>query len=419
MFAKTLALVSLAALCFAHNTGNGGGSRKTCEVPAKGAGQDDGPTINSVFKKCSRNSKIVLDKYYVVDTLLQTEGLDNVEIELSGTVQYTPDIAKWSPQSLYLVYQNATTFWFLSGNNIHMYGGGTIDGNGQVWWDTLNNTHNSGTAGGSSTTFARPIPLTVGNATNVVIENIHEISSPFWNNFVYQSKNVTYKNINIRAVSYSSSPTANSDGWDIYRSDHVTVRDSVVDNDDDCVSFKPNSTNIIVANMWCNGSHGISVGSLGQYAGETDIVENVYVSNITMMNAQNGARIKVFGGNPSPTSTVGGGSGHVRNVTFKDFYVKNVDNPVLINQCYSTDANVCAQYPSNLSISDVHYINVHGTSSGAEGSVVVDLECSDQCQDITAKGTRISPPNGTATYICKNIASTSQLDFNCTAPSTA
>jgi galacturan 1,4-alpha-galacturonidase len=34
-----------------------------------------------------------------------------------------------------MTYQNATTFWFLSGNNIKLYGGGTIDGNGQVWWD--------------------------------------------------------------------------------------------------------------------------------------------------------------------------------------------------------------------------------------------------------------------------------------------
>ena len=82
MLAKFLALASLAAVSLAHNTHN---TRKTCEVPAKGAGQDDGPTINSVFKKCSHNSKIVLDKYYVVDTLLLTQNLDNVEIELSGT----------------------------------------------------------------------------------------------------------------------------------------------------------------------------------------------------------------------------------------------------------------------------------------------------------------------------------------------
>ena len=94
-----------------------------------------------------------------------------------------------------------------------------------------------------------------------------------------------------------------------------------MNNDDDCVctcldsslpfkdhsrstvdapAFKPNSTNILVQNMWCNGSHGISVGSLGQYATEMDIVANVSVKNVTMLNAQNGARIKVFGGNPDP-----------------------------------------------------------------------------------------------------------------------
>lgn len=42
--------------------------------------------------------------------------------------------------------------------------------------------------------------------------------------------------------------------------------------------------------------------ALGQYAGETDIVANVLVENISMNNAENGARIKVFGGNPDPNS---------------------------------------------------------------------------------------------------------------------
>lgn len=78
---------------------------------------------------------------------------------------------------------------------------------------------------------------------------------------------------------------------------------------------------MVVSNLWCNGSHGISVGSLGQvrlvfyfleqinfrhhykYAGETDIVENVYVKNVTMRYAENGARIKVFGGSPDPSTS--------------------------------------------------------------------------------------------------------------------
>lgn len=54
---------------------------------------------------------------------------------------------------------------------------------------------------------------------------------------------------------------------------------------EDCVSFKPNSTDILVQNLHCNGSHGISVGSLGQYKGEVDIVKNVLVYNISMYNA--------------------------------------------------------------------------------------------------------------------------------------
>lgn len=71
----------------------------------------------------------------------------------------------------------------------------------------------------------------------------------------------------------------------------------------DCVSFKPNSTYILVESLSCNGSHGISVGSLGQYVGEYDIVEDIYVANISMHNAAAGARIKVW---PDTSSELSG-----------------------------------------------------------------------------------------------------------------
>jgi hypothetical protein len=65
--------------------------------------------------------------------------------------------------------------------------------------------------------------------------------------------------------------------------------------------------------MYCDGSHGISVGSLGQYYGVSDIVSDIYIKNITMLNAEHGARIKVFPGHNDTSSVSGGGTGYVRN----------------------------------------------------------------------------------------------------------
>ena len=101
----------------------------------------------------------------------------------------------------------------------------------------------------------------------------------------------------------------------------------------DCVSFKPNSTNMLVQNLQCNGSHGISVGSLGQYKTEVDIVENIMVYNISMSNAENGGRIKVWPGVPSTLSADlqgGGGTGSVQNITYDTMTINNCDCKLIL-----------------------------------------------------------------------------------------
>lgn len=146
----------------------------------------------------------------------------------------------------------------------------------------------------------------------------------------------------------SSVRPRNTDGWDTLRSNSIVIQNSRIDNTDDCVSFKPNSTDIIVQGLQCSGSHGISVGSLGQYVGEIDIVENIYVYNISMSNATDGARLKVWPGiPPGVTATnVGGGSGYVRNITYEDFGNHNNDLAIQVNQCYGADnQTICNQYP--------------------------------------------------------------------------
>jgi galacturan 1,4-alpha-galacturonidase len=205
----------------------------------------------------------------------------------------------------------------------------------------------------------------------VLVTGVKMINGPNWMNLITDSKNVTFSNISISDVSTSTNPVRNTDGWDTYRSSDIVIKDSVIHNGDDCVSFKPNSTNIVVSNLDCTGSHGISVGSLGQYPGVVDIVQNIVVENIKMTSASNGVRIKTWAG-PNV------GSGLVKNITYHNFWNNNVQLPVTIDQCYGTSAALCASNPSNTLIQDIFFKNITGTASGA---VVAQLGCSpgDRC----------------------------------------
>jgi len=175
----------------------------------------------------------------------------------------------------------------------------------------------------------------------------------------------------------------------------VQILNSVIVNGDDCVAFKPNATNVLVENLNCTGSHGISVGSLGQFPGMFDIVENVLAKNIQMTDAQNGARIKAWAG-PNV------GSGIVKNVTFQNFFETAVGNPIIIDQCYMTNATACAQFPSNTLIQDIWFNNITGTGTT---SVVASLSCSPdgRCSDINVNDIRLSFPQGSTTYSCQNL----------------
>jgi galacturan 1,4-alpha-galacturonidase len=312
-------------------------------------------------------------------------GLANKHISLQGTLKFKADLGYWAGNGFYIPFQTQITFWLLGGNNIILDGGGTLDGSGQAWWDAF----------AKNSTLLRPITLTVFQGTNVTVSNIRMINGPEWHNLVNEGKNVVYNNISINAVSTSSNGAANTDGWNVYRSDSVQILNSVIVNGDDCVAFKPNATNVLVENLDCTGSHGISVGSLGQYPGIYDIVENVLAKNVKMTKAQNGARIKVWAGQNV-------GSGIVKNITFQNFIETSVDNPVVIDQCYETSTADCKSFPSNTLIQDIWFTNITGTGTK---SAVASLACSPggRCSDINVNDIKLTYSGGTAKYTCQNV----------------
>ncbi|KAI5198363.1 glycoside hydrolase family 28 protein [Aureobasidium subglaciale EXF-2481] len=366
------------------------------------ASEDDTDDISADFvwalEQAQNGGLVHLEegKTYVIGKKIDLPVLNDVYIKLDGTLKFTDDIEYWQKNYFYYPFQKSITFMVWSGQDIRIYGKGTMDGNGQAWYD--------GFAGreilDADNTYYRPILFLTDNATNVDVEGITFLNSPCWTTFLVRTKDVSFDNVYIEAFSTNASALPkNTDGFDSLNVDGLTVTNTRVNVGDDCFSPKPNTTNIYVENLWCNGTHGVSMGSIGQYPGVLDYISNAYMKNITLLNGQNGARLKAWAG-PQV------GYGYISNITYENIYIENTDAPIVLDQCYfNINETTCAAYPSNVNITDVKFINVTGSSSGKEGGVVADLTCSPgaTCSGIMLEGIDLTSPNGTSEIVCNNI----------------
>jgi galacturan 1,4-alpha-galacturonidase len=280
--------------------------------------------------------------------------------------------------NFYYDFQRSITFWKWGGDKIKIYGSGTLNGNGQAWYN--------GFAGkeilDDDNVYYRPILFLTDGANKISIEGIEFLNSPCWTNFLVNTNDISFDNVRIEAVS--------NNAWDTYNVKGISVTNSRVNIGDDCFSPKPNTSDIFVKNLWCNGTHGVSMGSIGQYAGTLDYIENAYIENVTMLEAQNGARLKAWAG-PNV------GYGYIRNITFKDFEIGTTDWPIVLDQCYfNINSTTCAAYPSRVNMTDIVFENFRGSSSGKNGKRVAKLTCSPAavCENITLKNIELTTATG-------------------------
>ncbi|KAI9728290.1 MAG: hypothetical protein M1834_007692 [Cirrosporium novae-zelandiae] len=383
---------------------------KVCYVSTHNGTADDSEYILQAINECNPNGHVVFsaENTYTIGTALDLTNLTHVDLDIQGYIKFTNDTDYWQANGFYQTFQNATTFFQLGGEDVNVYGGGTLDGNGQIWYDLY----------AEDEYILRPILFGIIGLKSGTIADLKLRYSPQWYNLIANSSDVVYDNIDISGYSNSENDAKNTDGWDTYRCDGITIQNSVINNGDDCVSFKPNSTNILIQSLHCNGSHGISVGSLGQYIGEVDIVENIYVANISMYNASDGARIKVWPGVASALSgdlQGGGGSGSVKNVTYEDMYVNNVAYAIEVTQCYGqSNKTLCSEYPSSLTIDDILFKNFTGKTSSKHDPYVGTIVCSSTtvCSNISAVDIDVTAPSGGDDFVCTNVDE-SLLDVDC------
>lgn len=396
---------------------------RPCSISPLGQGQDDTDQILKVVEDCGTNGHITLEAGNFNITKKMYWNLTNTHVDLYGTLNFVPDIDYWldANNTYRVVFIQSQASWFVvSGTNFeidaHWVGG--IKGNGQTWWEAFTVLPREDGDG-------RPLSLTLFQAHHATVRNFIIDSQPFWCNAVANSTDVVYDGMLCNATNtnpefFGQNIVPNTDGIDTYRSDNIKLLNWDITCGDDCLAVKGNTSNLFAQNYTCRGGNGVAFGSLGQYVGMDDIVENVLFQdfhnirlNVSIQpNMKQGVYFKSWDGtvNGVPPTGGGGAGGFVKNVVIKNFVLDQVDTPVALHQ---TNGGHSGDTPSSLQFSELHFENFTGTATGGE---LVDIECSANahCENITFADFDVTPPSGTSVrLVCVNVDSISGLSAPC------
>lgn len=194
-------------------------------------------------------------------------------------------------------------------HDFKLTGHGIFDAQGTSTWP-LN--HRTGK------TFPTSIQFSYVN--NSVVEGITSLNSKMFHMMIYMCNNIVLQYLDF--IAPENSP--NTDGIHIGLSNNIQISTTHIGTGDDCISIGPTNNGVTVENVFCGPGHGISIGSLGKYQTDFD-VSNVFVKNCTIVQTMNGVRIKTWQKSYSLTC---------KNFTFEDIHMKNVYNPIIIDQEY-------------------------------------------------------------------------------------
>ncbi|KAK6930232.1 Glycoside hydrolase, family 28 [Dillenia turbinata] len=228
---------------------------------------------------------------------------------INGTVK-APSSPEAFDKDQWILFQNL--------KNLHVMGGtGTslLDGQGQEAWNH---------SGSKTNEFQRPVSLKLADVIGGSIGDIGLLNSKFFHINLFRCQDISVERIHITAP--GDSP--NTDGIHLGDSTNINITSSIIGVGDDCISIGPGSNNVFVYNITCGPGHGISIGSLGEYANEKDVV-GIRVRNCTINGTTNGVRIKSW-----PESTPS--EVKLSNIEFRNIWGTSNTKPAVTLVCSST-----------------------------------------------------------------------------------
>ncbi|HZQ43730.1 MAG TPA: glycosyl hydrolase family 28-related protein, partial [Acidobacteriaceae bacterium] len=170
---------------------------KVCDVRAYGAKGDgttkDTAAIQKAIEACSDGGGAVkLSGGTFVSGPIVLKSNITLDVEKGATLLGSPDRADY-PKYTFARHETAQPLVSSSNaENITITGGGTIDGNGHIWWEYVRGVKDSGVLG---TDHPRPMGVVFDHTRHVHMEDITVQNAGFWQIVPYYADDLTFRNI--------------------------------------------------------------------------------------------------------------------------------------------------------------------------------------------------------------------------------
>ncbi len=392
---------ALAALCACASLLHAAAGCNPRDFGAKGDGATkDTAAIQKAIDACAAQGggtvHLTAGTYLSAPIVLKS----NIDLHLDqgATLFGSPDHADYPAITEFRLPSAQSLVSAANAENISITGEGTIDGNGESWWQMARTVHDAGVMGN----HPRPRLVVFDHCKHIRLEGVTFQNSPSWQIVPYYSDDIVMRNIKVLAPQHSP----NTDAIDPFSSSNVRIEHVLADVGDDDIAIKSGAINslggdepsrdIVITDCTFLHGHGLSIGS--EIAGGA---HNIVAERIHFEGTDNGIRVKANRDRGNDVS----------NLVFRDITMKDVKNPLVISEYYPKilpPAGSVAPAPvTRLTprFHDIVLVDVTATG-GANAGAIIGLPESP-VENVVLKNVNLSGKTGLsigyATVVGKNV----------------
>ena len=320
-------LSATLAACFIAVSSSSLYAAKTCnphDFGAKGDGKTkDTVALQSAIDACAAQGggtvRVTTGTYVSAPLVLKSNV--TLRLDKDAKILGSPDHGEYPPVTMFHLPDLQPLISSTNASNVAIEGEGTIDGNGESWWQEVREVKDKGVLGN----HPRPKLIIFDHCKNVRVEGITIQNSPMWQLVPYYTDGMVIRKVRILAPQHSP----NTDAIDPFSSSNIVIDHVYADVGDDNVAIKSGpinspgpddpSRNITITDCTFMHGHGLSIGS--ELAGGA---QNIHAERIHFEGTDQGIRVK---SNRDRGNDVG-------NFVFRDITMKDVKTAILISEYY-------------------------------------------------------------------------------------